>query len=35
MRKLILVELNEINFDIVSKYSKKIKFKFFTENFFK
>ncbi len=33
MRKLILVELNEINFDIVSKYSKKIKFKFFTENF--
>ena len=28
--KLIFIQLNEINFDILSKYSAKFPFKFFT-----
>ena len=34
-KKLIFIELNEINFDLVTKYSKEKNFKFFNENFFK
>ncbi len=34
-KKLILIELNEINFDILKKYSNIINFKFFNEEFFK
>ncbi len=33
MKKLILIELNEINFDLIKNYSKKKKFKFFNEEF--
>jgi hypothetical protein len=32
MKKLIFIQLNEINFDILKKYSKLKKFKFFNEN---
>jgi hypothetical protein len=34
MKKLILVELNEINFDFISKYKKKNLFCFFNKDFF-
>ena len=34
-KKLIFIELNEINFDLVIKYSKEKNFKFFNEGFFK
>ena len=34
-KKLIFLELNEINFDLVEKYSKDSKFKFFNKHFFK
>ena len=34
-KKLIFIELNEINFDLVIKYSKEKNFKFFNENFFR
>lgn len=33
-KKLIFIQLNEINFDILKKYSSKFKFKFFTSLFF-
>ena len=33
-KKLIFIQLNEINFDILSKYSAKFPFKFFTPLFF-
>lgn len=33
-KKLIFIQLNEINFDILKKYSSKFKFKFFTPLFF-
>ena len=33
-KKLILIQLNEINFDELKKYSKNYKFKFFNKNFF-
>ena len=33
-KKLILIELNELNFDIVKKYSEKYDLKFFNKNFF-
>lgn len=33
-KKLIFIELNEINFDLVEKYSKDKKFKFFNKSFF-
>ncbi len=33
-KKLIFIQLNEINFDELKKYSKHYKFKFFNENFF-
>ena len=33
-KKLIFIQLNEINFDILKKYSSKHKFKFFTPLFF-
>lgn len=33
-KNLILVELNELNFDIVKLYSQKYKLKFFNKNFF-
>ena len=34
-KKLILIELNEINFDILKKYSNLKNFKFFNKEFFK
>tara|TARA_Y100000816_G_C26089932_1_gene575831 strand:- start:199 stop:1491 length:1293 start_codon:yes stop_codon:yes gene_type:complete len=34
-KKLIFVELNEINFDLVEKYLKDTNFEFFNKNFFK
>jgi len=34
-KKLIFIELNEINFDIVKKYNSKFNFKFFNKSFFK
>ena len=33
-KKLIFVELNEINFDLVEKYLKDTNFEFFNKNFF-
>lgn len=33
MKKLILIELNEINFDLIKIYSKKKKFNFFNDEF--
>ena len=33
MKKLILIELNEINFDLIKIYSKKKKFNFFNDDF--
>ena len=33
-KKLILIQLNELNFELIKKYSEKYKFKFFNENFF-
>jgi hypothetical protein len=33
-KKLIFIELNEINFDILKKYSSKFRFKFFNDFFF-
>ena len=33
-KKLIFIQLNEINFDILKKYSSKFRFKFFTPLFF-
>ena len=33
-KKLLLIELNEINFDIVKKYNLKFNFKFFNKSFF-
>lgn len=33
-KNLIFIELNELNFDIVKKYSKKYNFKFFNKDFF-
>ncbi len=32
--KLIFIELNELNFDLIKKYSKKYNFKVFNDNFF-
>jgi hypothetical protein len=32
--KLIFIQLNEINFNILKKYSSKFEFKFFTPFFF-
>ena len=34
-KKLLLIQLNEINFELVKKYQNDIKFKFFNEDFFK
>ena len=33
MKKLVLIELNEINFDLIKIYSKKKKFNFFNDDF--
>ena len=32
-KKLIFIELNEINFDLIKKYSEKYKFKVFNKEF--
>ena len=34
-KKLLLIQLNEINFELVKKYQDDIKFKFFNKDFFK
>lgn len=34
-KKLLLIQLNEINFDLVREYSKDFKFKFFNDEFFR
>ena len=34
-KKLLLIQLNEINFDLVREYSKEFKFKFFNNEFFR
>ena len=34
-KKLLLIQLNEINFDLVREYSKEFKFKFFDNEFFR
>ena len=34
-KKLLLIQLNEINFELVKKYQNEVHFQFFNENFFK
>ena len=34
-KKLLLIQLNEINFELVRKYQNNIEFQFFNEDFFK
>ena len=34
-KKLLFIQLNELNLELVQKYSNNINFKFFNKNFFK